>query len=125
MYKYLREHGILTTFLIHWLLYYFALLNNTLDWGFSGKLNYSIQWGSLPILGIGVAITFSKCIDDCNVRLLNACIFSMAVRLVVIVLKPWGFDSSPTIMFICGFCLIFYFLYEYFYMKSKRRKLYI
>lgn len=125
MYGIIREYGITSTFVLHWLLYYFALFNRMMDWGMDGSLIYSIQWGSLPLLGIGVAITFSKCMDDCNVRLLNACIFSMVLRLVVIVFKPWGFDSSSTIMFICGIALIFYFLYEYFYMKSKRRKLYI
>lgn len=125
MYKFLREYGITAAFVIHWLLYYFALLNNVMDWGFNGKINYVIQWGSLPLLGIGISLTFSRCLDDCNVRLLGACIFSLTLRFVVIAFKPWDFVSSSTVMAICGLCLLFYFLYEYFYMKSKRRKLYI
>lgn len=119
MYKVIREHGIMATFLIHWLLYYFALFNKMMDWGVDGSLLYSIQWGSLPLLGLGVAITFRACIDDCNIKFLNACIFSMALRMVVIVFKPWGFDSSSTVMIFCGVFIILYFTIEYLNSDNK------
>lgn len=121
MYRFIREYGITATFVLHWLLYYFALFNKMMDWGMNGSLLYSIQWGSLPLLGIGVAVTFSKCIDDCNVKLLNACIFSMTLRFVVIVLKPWGFDSSSTVMIFCGVFMVVWFAIEFVNKKSKNR----
>lgn len=113
MYRLLREHGIMATFVLHWLLYYFALFNRMMDWGMDGSLLYSIQWGSLPLLGLGVAITFSICGDDNNTSFLNACIFSMMLRMVVIVFKPWGFDSSSTVMIFCGTFMVMYFFIEH------------
>lgn len=125
MYNLLRNYGITASFVIHWVLYYFALTNNAYDLGFNGKLCYSIQWGSLPLLGIGVGVTFYKCIDDCNIKMLLACIFSMTLRFIIIIFKPWGFESSNNIMFICLAAFAFYFPAEYLYNKSKRRKLYL
>ena len=112
MYKFLREYGIGLSLLIHWLLYYFALFNNYMDWGFNGKISYSIQWGSLCFLGIGVLFTFAKCIDDCNLKYLWSCIFSFTLRGIIIVFKPWGFDNSSDTMIFCGLFMLGYFLIE-------------
>lgn len=121
MYNALREYGIGFTLFIHWAMYYFALFNNYMDWGFNGKISYDLQWCSLCILGIGIGYVFYKCMDDCNVDYLLACVFSFALRFVVICLKPWGFDDSTRCMIFCGIIMGFFCLYQLSNSKSKNR----
>lgn len=117
MYKFLREYGISFSLLSHWILYYFALFNTYMDWGFNGKISYSMQWGSLCFLGVGVLVTVAKCLDDCNTRFLWACIFSFTLRGIIIIFKPWGFDNSSDTMILCGVVMTAYFLIE----KSNKK----
>lgn len=119
MYEVLRKYGITASFVLHWLIYYFALFNNFMDWGFNGKLSYSLQWGSLPLLGIGVAVTFAKCMDDCDVSFLWACIFSMTLRFIIILLKPWGFETSANVMIFCAIAMPIFFVIECVHKRSK------
>lgn len=116
-----KEYGIGFSLAVHWLLYYFALFNNHMDWGFDGRLNYSIQWGSLPFLAIAVLSILSKYFDDCNTKYLFACIFSLSLRMVVICFKPWGYEGSFNTMVFCGLAMIIFFTLEWSNKRSKNR----
>lgn len=112
MNKFLREYGIGFCFFLHWIMYYAALLNNCHYIEINPKLSYSLQWGSLPFLGIGITCMFIKFMDDCNVKYLFACLFSFSLRWVIIMFKPYGFEGSRNIMMLCGISMLAFFLIE-------------
>lgn len=122
-YMFCREHGFLTVFLLHFVLYGITLYIMINKLVVNQVLLSQMVYGSFTFLVASMFIIFKRCLDDVNLRYYDVCFSMVLTRCFVYQLKHFGlYDPYWILVFSIGLFALFT-LILYLRKKFKFRRL--